>query len=143
MHSRKQKRIALGFIAAATIACGRDVASERPQTRVAASPTAAGAIVNPAPDPDEGSWVRAAKDYASWRYSSLAEITTENVSQLTPAWTFSTGVLRGQEAFPLVAENTMYVVTPFPNILYALDLARPGAPVKWKYEPKPAAAAQE
>ena len=36
----------------------------------------------------------------------------------------------------------MYVVTPYPNVLYALDLAKPGAAIKWKYEPKPAAAAQ-
>ena len=36
----------------------------------------------------------------------------------------------------------MYVVTPYPNILYALDLTKPGAPLKWKYEPKPSAAAQ-
>src|SRR5690606_10678657 len=33
-------------------------------------------------------------------------------------------------------------VTPYPNILYALDLTRPGAPLKWKHEPKPLAAAQ-
>ena len=37
--------------------------------------------------------------------------------------------------------DTMYVVTPYPNYLYALDLKNPGA-TKWKYEPKPAAAAQ-
>jgi glucose dehydrogenase len=36
----------------------------------------------------------------------------------------------------------MYVVTPFPNYLYALDLTRPGAPMKWKYDPKPVSAAQ-
>ncbi len=36
----------------------------------------------------------------------------------------------------------MFVVTPYPNVLYALDLTRAGAPVRWKYEPKPAAAAQ-
>jgi PQQ-dependent dehydrogenase (methanol/ethanol family) len=142
MHSPKPKGIALSLIAAATIACGREGASEDTQPRADGVGTAAGSIVNPAPDPDEGTWVRAAKDYASWRYSTLTDITTANVSQLKPAWTFSTGVLRGQEAFPLVAENTMYIVTPFPNILYALDLTKPGAPVKWKYEPKPAAAAQ-
>jgi glucose dehydrogenase len=51
-------------------------------------------------------------------------------------------VLRGQEAAPLVVGSTMYVVTPYPNILYALDLTKPGAPAKWKYEPKPLAAAQ-
>jgi len=36
----------------------------------------------------------------------------------------------------------MYIVTPYPNVLYALDLAKPGAPPKWKFEPKPLAAAQ-
>jgi PQQ-dependent dehydrogenase (methanol/ethanol family) len=36
----------------------------------------------------------------------------------------------------------MYIVTPYPNIVYALDLSKPEAAVKWKYEPKPAAAAQ-
>ncbi|RUX42208.1 PQQ-dependent dehydrogenase, methanol/ethanol family, partial [Mesorhizobium sp. M7A.F.Ca.US.014.04.1.1] len=36
----------------------------------------------------------------------------------------------------------MYIVTPFPNIVYALDLSRPGAPMKWKYEPNPEPAAQ-
>ena len=31
----------------------------------------------------------------------------------------------------------MYVVTPYPNILYALDLTKPGAPMKWTFKPKP------
>jgi alcohol dehydrogenase (cytochrome c) len=30
----------------------------------------------------------------------------------------------------------MYVHTPFPNIVYALDLTKEGAPIKWKYVPK-------
>lgn len=84
----------------------------------------------------------AAKDYANTRYSGLNEITAENVGSLKPAWTFSTGVLRGQEAAPLVVNGTMYVITPYPNILYALDLTKPGAPTKWVYKPKPSAAAQ-
>jgi PQQ-dependent dehydrogenase (methanol/ethanol family) len=93
--------------------------------------------------PDEdGQWTMPAKNYASTRFSGLGEINTENVKSLKLAWSFSTGVNRGQEAAPIVAGNTMYVVTPYPNILYALDLTKPGAPVKWKYEPKPAAAAQ-
>jgi PQQ-dependent dehydrogenase (methanol/ethanol family) len=36
----------------------------------------------------------------------------------------------------------MYVVTPFPNYVYALDLSKPGAPQKWKYQPHPEPAAQ-
>jgi glucose dehydrogenase len=33
---------------------------------------------------------------------------------------------RGHEAAPIIAENTMFVVTPYPNILYAIDLTKPG-----------------
>jgi PQQ-dependent dehydrogenase (methanol/ethanol family) len=83
-----------------------------------------------------------AKNYASTRYSELAEINADNVKNLQVAFTFSTGVNRGQEAPPIVVGSTMYIVTPYPNILYALDLTKPGAPLKWKYEPKPEAAAQ-
>ncbi|MER8508017.1 methanol/ethanol family PQQ-dependent dehydrogenase [Mesorhizobium sp. M0894] len=83
-----------------------------------------------------------AKNYASTRYSELAEITEDNVKHLQVAFTFSTGVNKGQEAAPLVVGNTMYIVTPFPNILYALDLTKPGAPMKWKFEPNPEPAAQ-
>ena len=52
------------------------------------------------------------------------------------------GTTKGAEAAPLVLKDTMYVVTPYPNTLYALDLAKPGAPVKWQYEPHPAPASQ-
>jgi glucose dehydrogenase len=81
------------------------------------------------------------KNYQATRYSGLDQINTANAKDLKVAWTFSTGVNRGQEAAPLVVGDTMYVITPFPNILYALDLKK-GGEVKWKYEPEPASAAQ-
>src|SRR5207248_11592680 len=71
---------------------------------------------------DDAQWVMPAKNYASTRYSGLADITPATVKDLRLAWTFSTGVTRGHEAAPLVVDSTMYVVTPFPNVLYALDL---------------------
>ena len=91
---------------------------------------------------DDGDWTMPAKDHASTRYSPLAEINTTNVGTLTPKVTFSTGALRGHEGEPIVVGGTMYVVTPFPNVVFALDLAQPGAPVKWKFEPKPAPKSQ-
>jgi PQQ-dependent dehydrogenase (methanol/ethanol family) len=91
---------------------------------------------------EDGQWPMPAKNYASTRFSGLDQINTENVKNLKVAWTFDTGVNRGQEAAPIVVNNTMYVLTPYPNILYALDLTQTGAPVKWKYEPRPASAAQ-
>jgi len=85
---------------------------------------------------DDGQWIMPAKNYASTRFSALNQINTGNVKNLKVAWTFSTGHDRGEEAAPLVVNNTMYVVTPFPNVLYALDLTQPGAPAKWNYQPK-------
>ena len=81
---------------------------------------------------DDGQWTMPAKNYAATRYSELNEITAENVKNLQPAFTFSTGVNRGQEAAPLVVGSTMYVLSPYPNILYALDLTKPGAALKWQ-----------
>ena len=80
-------------------------------------------------------WALQTGDYANQRFSTLDQINRENVGDLQVAWTFSTGVLRGHEGSPLVIGDTMYVHTPFPNIVYALDLSNDGV-IKWKYEPK-------
>ncbi len=84
---------------------------------------------------DPNQWVIQTGDYSNHRYSELNQINKDNVGDLQVAWTFSTGVLRGHEGAPLVVGDTMYVHTPFPNIVYALDLADEGK-IKWKYEPK-------
>ncbi|ABY28527.1 methanol dehydrogenase [Methylobacterium sp. Leaf119] len=91
---------------------------------------------------DDGQWTMPAKNFASTRYSDLAEITPDSVKNLRVNFTFSVGVNRGQESSPLVIDGTMFVLSPYPNILYALDLTKPGAPLKWQYNPKPEAAAQ-
>jgi PQQ-dependent dehydrogenase (methanol/ethanol family) len=44
-------------------------------------------------------------------------------------------VLRGHEGGVLVLGDVLYVHTPFPNIVYALDLNNDGK-ILWKYEPK-------
>jgi PQQ-dependent dehydrogenase (methanol/ethanol family) len=110
--------------------------------RAVLASAAMGAMQAQAQLANDGEWPMAARDYASTRYSPLDQITTSNVRQLKVAFTFSTGVDRGQEAAPIVVGNTMYVVAPFPNTLYALDLSRPGAPMKWKFEPNPDAKSQ-
>ncbi|HJR35132.1 MAG TPA: methanol/ethanol family PQQ-dependent dehydrogenase [Gemmatimonadales bacterium] len=98
-------------------------------------------VVPPEVGAPDGEWPIASGDYANTRFSGLTQITAGNVARLEVSWTFSTGVLRGQEAAPIVAEQAMYVVTPFPNILHALDLTNPGS-TRWSYEPKPESAAQ-
>ncbi len=83
----------------------------------------------------DGEWTMPGRDYSSTRFSKLAEITSANATRLRPVWTFSTGVLAGHQGQPLVVKNTMYVVTPWPNVLYAFDLTQDGYPLKWKYRP--------
>jgi PQQ-dependent dehydrogenase (methanol/ethanol family) len=80
-------------------------------------------------------WVMPTGDYFNQRYSQLKQINASNVGKLQVAWTFSTGVLRGHEGAPLVIGDVMYVHGPFPNPVYALDLAHDGK-ILWKYVPK-------
>ncbi len=86
------------------------------------------AMANPA---NFASW---GGDYAGTRYSKLNQINTENVKNLQPAWTFSTGVLRGHEGGPLVVDGVIYIHTPFPNTVYALDPKTHA--VIWEYTPQ-------
>jgi len=92
-------------------------------------------VLQGSPARDDGQWTMPAKNNAATRYSGLAQITPRNAPRLRPVWTFSTGVLGGHEGQPLVVGSTMYVVTPFPDVLYAFDLTHEGYPLKWKYRP--------
>lgn len=79
-------------------------------------------------------WAIFGGDYAGTRYSTLDQINASNVGKLQPVWTFSTGVLRGHEGGPLVIGDTMYIHTPFPNNVYAIDLKDQS--IKWAYKPQ-------
>ncbi len=83
---------------------------------------------------DANNWAMPTGDYANTRYSKLDQINAGNVGTLKVAWTFSTGVLRGHEGNPLVIGNMMYLHTPFPNNVYALNLD--DGTIVWRYEPK-------
>jgi PQQ-dependent dehydrogenase (methanol/ethanol family) len=120
-------------------ACGPDTSTA---TNAPRPDRSQGGVTQPPRFEDDGNWLRPAKDYASTRFSALSQITTANVRQLGVRLTFSTGVNAGHEAAPLVVDGTMFIVTPWPNVMYALDLTRPGAPAKWSYKPKPVSAAK-
>ncbi|MEO8974372.1 MAG: PQQ-dependent dehydrogenase, methanol/ethanol family, partial [Casimicrobiaceae bacterium] len=74
------------------------------------------AHANFAPNDPPGEWHSQARDYANTRYSPLDQITAANVAKLRIAWSFSDGTSNGHEAAPLVVGDTMYLVTPFPNL---------------------------
>src|SRR5260370_35447446 len=86
-------------------------------------------------DQHPAQWLLPTGDYANTRHTALKQINASNAHTLRPVWTFSTGVLRGHEGGPLIIGNVMYVHTPFPNIVFALDVNETGR-IRRKYEPK-------
>ena len=78
------------------------------------------------PGSKESDWLLPGHDYGSTRYSELDKITTTNVAQLKEAWSYTTGIADGHEGQPLVVGGRMYIITPYPNKLVALDLSKPG-----------------
>ncbi len=82
---------------------------------------------------DASRWLTYSGDYTGRRHSPLTQITRENVTRLTPEWTFQTGTMtrgRGFEATPLLWDGVLYV-TGSNNFAWALD-ARTGRPY-WQY----------
>ncbi|MBK4218200.1 methanol/ethanol family PQQ-dependent dehydrogenase [Paracoccus caeni] len=84
---------------------------------------------------DAKQWTMQLSNYSGTSFSELNQINKDNVGDLQVAWSFSTGVLRGHEGSPLVVGNVMYVHTPFPNDVYALDLNEDGK-ILWRYHPE-------
>ena len=83
-------------------------------------------LESPAPE----DWLMYRGTYDSWGYSPLDQITTENVDQLVPVWSLSTGVVSGHESPPIVNNGVMFVTTPEDQVI-AVD-ARTGNPM-WRY----------
>lgn len=84
---------------------------------------------------DPANWVMTGRDYNAQNYSEMTEINKDTVKRLRPAWSFSTGLLNGHEGTPLVVDGKMYMHTPFPNTVYAVDLDDPGT-ILWQNKPK-------
>jgi alcohol dehydrogenase (cytochrome c) len=70
-------------------------------------------------------------DYRSHHYSSLNQITSDNVQRLHPAWIYQ--MHRSKvETTPIVVDGTMYVTRP-PSDVIALDAATGRALWTWQY----------
>src|SRR4051812_13718222 len=77
-------------------------------------------LLNAAKEP--ANWLMYGSDYASNRYSRLAQITPANVTNLNLKWVYQSPVAGSWEATPLVVEGVMYI-TQRPNDVFALDAA--------------------
>jgi PQQ-dependent dehydrogenase (methanol/ethanol family) len=91
-------------------------------------------LISPLP---EGEWRLPNGDLANTRFSPLTQITTGNVANLKVVTTLSTGIPHGHEGGPLVVGNTMFIVTPYPDNVLAVDLTKPGGALKWTFKPNP------
>jgi len=81
--------------------------------------------------PEADNWLMYRGTYNSHGYSTLDQITIENVGDLRPVWSFSTGLREGHQAPPIVNGSYMYVSTPQNHVL-ALN-ARTGDLI-WRYQ---------
>ena len=80
-------------------------------------------------------WRVSGGDFANTRYSTLDQINTSNVDQLSVAWIQSLGSTHSQEASPLVIDGVMYLATSAgPAYVFALD-AKTGEPI-WTHQPE-------
>ena len=93
------------------------------------------AVAQEASEGNPSQWVMPNANYAGWNYSPLDQINADNVESLAMAWTVQLGIQDSHEASPLVIGDTMYIVTPKPNWVYALDLMRQGV-IKWEFRPE-------
>jgi alcohol dehydrogenase (cytochrome c) len=85
-------------------------------------------LVRAAEEPQN--WLTYSGGYASQRYSTLSQITRDNVRNLELAWILPNQVFGAWQSTPLVADGIMYV-TQRPNDVLAVD-AKTGR-VFWQY----------
>lgn len=84
-------------------------------------------------DKPSTNWAMWGGNYAGTRYSELNEINASNIHKLSLAWAFPTKATGGHEGGPLVVNDIIYIHTPFPNHVYALD--QQTQKIIWKYTP--------
>ncbi|WP_343135006.1 methanol/ethanol family PQQ-dependent dehydrogenase [Xanthomonas sp. BRIP62415] len=133
-------------LSAALSGCKKEAATETAAPAPAAAPAAAppaaavvdtdGEFTTNASNPDN--WGGIGRDFALTRHSPLAEINRDNVKNLKMSWEMKTDATRGHEGQPLVIGSIMYMVSAYPNNVFAIDLAAQddGGKVLWKYTPQ-------
>ncbi|HEY5329429.1 MAG TPA: pyrroloquinoline quinone-dependent dehydrogenase [Acidobacteriaceae bacterium] len=93
------------------------------------------------PQHSAGDWPTYGGDAGGMRYTTARQITSANVSTLTPAWTFHTGAIAKQgvdtakasfEATPVLFRGTLYVTSPFDQVFAVNPSTGAGL---WQFDP--------
>ncbi len=80
---------------------------------------------------EHNNWLQIRGNYEGWLHSRLDQITSGNVGNLQPVWSFATGVDEGHQAPPIVNDGVMFVATP-QNQVIALDAV--SGKQLWRYK---------
>src|SRR6185437_135270 len=75
------------------------------------------------------------------QYSAADEIRVNDVGHLTLRRTIAIGQHGGYAGAPVVDGDRLFVVTPFPHTVLAIDLAGTDPAELWRYSPSPEGAA--
>ena len=84
-------------------------------------------------DKEPGNWMTHGRDYSEQRFSPLAQINKDTVSDLGLSWSYQFDSTRGLEATPLVIDGTLYVTGNW-SVVYAFDAVT--GELKWTFDPQ-------
>ena len=127
MNLRARQLLALVVFCCCLVSCGS------PQSNLATDqglPPYSSVTDERLANPEPGNWLMFRRSYDGWGYSPLDQIDSDNVVELQPVWSVSTGITEGHQSPPVVNDGVMFVTTPL-NRLLAID-ARSGD-VLWTY----------
>ena len=81
--------------------------------------------------PDSADWLMYRRTFDSWGYSPLDQITTENVTELVPIFSMSTGLSSAHQSPPIVNNGVLFFTTPEDQVI-AVNM-RTGERL-WRYQ---------
>jgi alcohol dehydrogenase (cytochrome c) len=122
MSKRRFSNVALGC-AIALLPCF--VAAQQPVTNY--SPVTDARLLNPEPH----NWLMYRGTYDGHGYSPLEQINPGNVKKLRPVWSFSSELVEGHQAPPIVNNGIMFVSTPQNQVL---ALNAKNGDLLWRYK---------
>lgn len=82
-------------------------------------------------NPEPQNWLMYRANYSGWGYSPLKQINEHNVGKLKLAWSYSTGMMEGHQAPPIVNNGYMFVTTPNNQVI---ALAAKTGRELWRYK---------
>ena len=82
-------------------------------------------------NPPASEWLQYRRTNDGQGYSPLKQITPLNVKNLTPIWSFSTGLTKGHEGVPVYHDGVLIITASY-NVVFGLD-ARSGK-FLWRYD---------